>query len=103
MQDNLTESIGDFTDKLKPYYDAGRCDAVKILMKAEKSIGQTKYFLINPALTLAENLQGKLVLEYPTFHVVLSSCITHYNIVSSGIFFTYLLIVFFMYIIFFPR
>ncbi|CAH0405671.1 unnamed protein product [Chilo suppressalis] len=65
------------------YYRSVGFSGIKILLKAEKVKGSArKFFELDPADTLAENLSGKCIVEFPIIFVVLKDHAYSFEIIS---------------------
>lgn len=65
------------------YYQATGIPGVKVFLKAEEKKGK-KFYELDSSLTLQECLQKKVIIEYPTIHVVLRDHCCGYNVIDSG-------------------
>ncbi|KAJ2946762.1 hypothetical protein O0L34_g12826 [Tuta absoluta] len=69
--------------KALSYYRAAGFSGVKILLRAEKVRGSAKkFFELDPSETLAENLSGKCVVEYPLIFVVMKDHAYNFEIIT---------------------
>ncbi|CAG9856385.1 unnamed protein product [Phyllotreta striolata] len=64
------------------YYRAVGLSGIKLLLKAEQKGGK-KFYEIDGNVQLKESLQKKIIIEYPTIHVVLKDHSCGYNIIDS--------------------
>ncbi|KAJ8957600.1 hypothetical protein NQ314_006526 [Rhamnusium bicolor] len=64
------------------YYQAAGIPGIKLYLKAEQKAGK-KFYELDPSLTLAACLEKKLIIEYPTIHVVLRDHGLAYNVIDS--------------------
>lgn len=67
------------------YYQAADVSGLKLLLKAEQKSGK-KFFELDYTLSIKENLVNRLIIEYPTIHVVLKEHAAGYDIIDSGIY-----------------
>lgn len=80
----------DLQEKLQ-FYQAVGLPGIRLLLKAEQKRGGRKFYEIESSDTLRECLKNKLVIEYPTIHVVLKDQADFYDIIDSGLFYLCLL------------
>lgn len=67
---------------LQPYLAAGM-QGVSILLAAEgKPAAEQCYYNLDPSMSLEQCLKGKVIVEYPTFTVVLTENLSQFNLVS---------------------
>lgn len=67
------------------FYKSAGFSGVKILLKAEKVKGSNKkFFELDPTESLAENLSGKCIIEFPIIFVVLKDHAYNFEIISPG-------------------
>lgn len=86
----MTELITKFFDYTNSFsslaeYRANGLSNVALLLKAEgirKS--QNRFFIMDMTKTLKENLQKKVIVEYPVIYVVFKSQIQNYDIINDG-------------------
>uniref|UniRef100_A0A1Y1M1X0 Box C/D snoRNA protein 1 n=1 Tax=Photinus pyralis TaxID=7054 RepID=A0A1Y1M1X0_PHOPY len=64
------------------YYIAVDLPGIKLLLKAEQKPGQ-KYYELDPLESLKDNLRNKIIIEYPTIHVVLKEHLHLYDVIES--------------------
>ncbi|XP_063906184.1 box C/D snoRNA protein 1-like [Zophobas morio] len=64
------------------YYQAADLPGIRILLKAEQKSGK-KFYEIDPTYTLKDCLRNKIIIEYPTIHLVLKDQALFYDIVDS--------------------
>ncbi|XP_051159051.1 uncharacterized protein LOC127280208 isoform X2 [Leptopilina boulardi] len=70
-------------NKLQFYRSTG-LNGIKVLMKAEKvQNSSSRFYELDLNLTLAENLEQKSVIEFPTFYVILKSHSDMYEMIDS--------------------
>lgn len=69
------------------YYQAVGLSGVKVFLKAEGKRGN-KYYQVDINSSLKEVLCNKIIIEYPTFHVVLKDHAISYEVIDSGYIFT---------------
>lgn len=65
------------------YYKASDITGIRIFLKAEQCAGN-KFFEVDVADSVKENLRGKIIVEYPTFYVVLKEHADIFNTVDAG-------------------
>lgn len=66
------------------YYRSAGLNGVTVLLKAEKVPGSShKYFELDPRETLAENLSGRCIIEFPIILVVLKDHAYNFDIIVS--------------------
>lgn len=65
------------------FYQAAGLSGVKIFLKAEQRSGN-KYHEVDVSDTIKETLYSKVIIEYPTFFVVLKDHSNFYDIIDSG-------------------
>ncbi|XP_074112599.1 box C/D snoRNA protein 1 [Cotesia typhae] len=71
------------SDKLQFYRGAG-LSGLEILLKAEKvEKSSSRFYKLDPTSSLQKNLSNKIIIEYPTLHVVFKDHIDMYEIVDS--------------------
>ncbi|XP_047534034.1 box C/D snoRNA protein 1 [Vanessa atalanta] len=67
------------------YYKSAGFSGVKVLLKAEKVKGSNKkFFELDTTETLAENLSGKCIIEFPIIFVVLRDHAYNFEIITPG-------------------
>lgn len=64
------------------YYQAVGIPGVKLFLKAEQKTVR-KFYELDASMTLKESLAKKLIIEYPTIHVVLKDHGCGYNVIDS--------------------
>lgn len=79
----LSKQDDDCLQEKLQYYQAVGIPGVKVFLKAEQKKGK-KFYELDPSLTLRECLEKKLIIEYPTIHVVLKDHSCGYDIIDSG-------------------
>ncbi|CAH1984208.1 unnamed protein product [Acanthoscelides obtectus] len=80
LQQNNNASEG--KNETLQYYSAVGVPGVRLLLKAEQKAGK-KFFELDPDDSLKKALAKKLIIEYPTIHVVLKDHVCSYNIIDS--------------------
>lgn len=65
------------------YYQAADLSGIRILLKAELKSGK-KFYELDSTYTLRECLKSRIIIEYPTIHLVLKDQASFYDIVDSG-------------------
>ncbi|XP_043476945.1 putative box C/D snoRNA protein SPCC613.07 isoform X2 [Leptopilina heterotoma] len=79
-QNNLKSIL---RNKLQFYRSVG-LNGIKVLMKAEKvQNSSSRFYELDLNLTLAENLEQKLIIEFPTFYVILKDHSDMYEMIDS--------------------
>ncbi|XP_063374257.1 box C/D snoRNA protein 1 [Cydia amplana] len=69
--------------KALTYYKSVGFNGVKVLLRAEKVRGcARKFFELDPSETLAENLSGKCIVEFPLVFVVLKDHAYNFDIIT---------------------
>ncbi|XP_048005991.1 box C/D snoRNA protein 1 [Leguminivora glycinivorella] len=69
--------------KALTYYKSVGFNGVKVLLRAEKVKGcSRKFFELDPSETLAENLSGKCIVEFPLVFVVLKDHAYNFDIIT---------------------
>ncbi|EEZ97683.1 box C/D snoRNA protein 1 [Tribolium castaneum] len=69
-------------DEALQYYQAANLPGLRILLKAELKSGK-KFYELDPSYTLRECLKNRVIIEYPTIHLVLKDQAIFYDIVDS--------------------
>ncbi|XP_044262451.1 box C/D snoRNA protein 1 isoform X2 [Tribolium madens] len=64
------------------YYQAADLPGIRILLKAELKSGK-KFYELDSTYTLKECLKNRVIIEYPTIHLVLKDQASFYDIVDS--------------------
>ncbi|CAH1126376.1 unnamed protein product [Ceutorhynchus assimilis] len=64
------------------YYQAADISGLKLYLKAEQKSGK-KFYELDYTLSLKENLAKKLIIEYPTIHVMLKDHGNGYAVIDS--------------------
>lgn len=70
------------SEKLQ-YYKSVGVPGLKFYLKAEQKAGK-KFFEVDPSLTVGECLKKKIIIEYPTIHIVLKDHDCGYDVIDSG-------------------
>ncbi|KAH0564580.1 box C/D snoRNA protein 1 [Cotesia glomerata] len=71
------------SDKLQFYRGAG-LSGLEILLKAEKvEKSSSRFYKLDPTSSLQKNLSNKIIIEFPTVHVVFKDHVDMYEIVDS--------------------
>lgn len=65
------------------YYEAVGLHGLKLYLKAEQKKGKL-FFELDMDCTLLECLQRKLIIEFPSIHVVLKDHGSCYDVIDSG-------------------
>lgn len=65
------------------YYQSADMSGLKIFLKAEQKSGK-KFYELDPTMSIRENLAKKLIIEYPTIHVLLKDHGCGYDVIDSG-------------------
>ncbi|CAG4927801.1 unnamed protein product [Colias eurytheme] len=69
--------------KALAFYRSAGLSGVKVLLKAEKVKGsQKKFFELDPAESVCENLSGKCIIEFPIIFVVLKDHAYNFEIIT---------------------
>lgn len=69
-------------EKLQFYQSAG-LNGVKVYLKAEEKKGN-RYYEIDINFTIKDTLFRRIIIEYPTFYVVLKNHSQLYEVIDSG-------------------
>ncbi|KAF7274295.1 hypothetical protein GWI33_013037 [Rhynchophorus ferrugineus] len=77
----FAQGDADIIEKLK-FYRAADMSGIKLLLKAEQKKGK-KFFELDPNMRLTECFAKKLIIEYPTIHVVLRDHSSGFDIIDS--------------------
>lgn len=64
------------------FYQSSDISGVRLFLKAEEKSGK-KFFELDPSESLKENLRHKIIIEYPTIHVVLKQHSDCYEVIDS--------------------
>ncbi|XP_020290607.1 box C/D snoRNA protein 1 [Pseudomyrmex gracilis] len=66
------------------FYRAAGLSVIKVLLKAEKvKNAKLKFYELDLELTLRENLEDKIIVEFPTLHVIMKDHVNMYEIIDS--------------------
>lgn len=79
----LSKQNDDYLQEKLQYYQAADIPGIRVLLKAEQKKGK-KFYELDPTLTLMECLEKKLIIEYPTIHIILKDHLRDYHIIDSG-------------------
>lgn len=72
-------------NNLRMGYQTKEFDGLRVLLKAEGVKGcRNRFYELDVDRTLAENLAGKTIVEFPTIHVVYTDVAADMNIIDSG-------------------
>lgn len=71
------------SDKLQ-FYRATGLTGIKVLLKAEKvKKSSSRFYNIDPTLTLQKNLENKTIIEFPTLYVIMKDHSDMYDILET--------------------
>lgn len=65
------------------FYQAAGLYGVKVFLKAEEKRGN-KFYQVDVNSSIKEVLHNKIIIEYPTFHVILKDHENSYDVIDSG-------------------
>ncbi|KAJ8934980.1 hypothetical protein NQ318_014147 [Aromia moschata] len=77
----LVEQCNESLQESVQFYQAAGISGIRFLLKAEQKRG--KFYELDPTSSLRECLEKKLIIEYPTIHVVLKDHACGYDIIDS--------------------
>lgn len=84
IQDALKEILESENKKQLEFYRAAGISKLRVMLKAEGLKGcQSRFFEMNIKKTLKANLSGKVIIEYPTLHVVLDHSAGGFDVIPS--------------------
>lgn len=84
VRDILQDLLDSSSDKELDFYRAEGVCKLRVLLKAEGLKNSSRRFYeLNPKKSLNANLKGKLIVEYPTLHVLLSHSADDFDIIPS--------------------
>lgn len=64
------------------FYQSSDISGVRLFLKAEEKSGR-KFFELDPTESIKDNLRHKVIIEYPTIHVVLKQHSDCYEVIDS--------------------
>lgn len=80
----LDNSSNEQRDKQLEFYRAEGINKLRVMLKAEGlKCNKTRYFEMNLKKTLKANLSGKVIIEYPTLHVLMPHSADDFDVISS--------------------
>lgn len=83
LQKYLVKQDDETLQEKLQYYQAVDLPGIHLYLKAEQKAGK-KFYEVDASDTLTECLRRKLVIEYPTIHVVLKGHESLYNVIDTG-------------------
>ncbi|KAJ8919064.1 hypothetical protein NQ315_016971 [Exocentrus adspersus] len=82
LSKHLSEQQDGYLQEKLQFYRAADIPGLKLYLKADQR-GSKKFYELDPSLTIMECLEKKVVIEYPTIHVVLKDHSCDYDIIDS--------------------
>ncbi|XP_060525456.1 box C/D snoRNA protein 1 [Cylas formicarius] len=77
----IKQEVPELQEKLQYYQSAG-ISGLKLFLKAEQKSGK-KFYELDPTMTIKEGLRKKIIIEYPTIHVVFKDHSYGYCVIDS--------------------